>query len=69
MTEENHCYENAMAERMNGILKGEYGLGHTFRTKEAAARAVEQAVLIYNNQRPHLSLDYQRPSVVHRQAA
>jgi len=27
MTEENHCYENAQAERLNGIMKQEYGLG------------------------------------------
>lgn len=69
MTEENHCYENAKAERMNGILKGEYGLGHTFRTKKDAKKAADQAVWLYNNDRPHLSLDYEMPSVVHRQAA
>ena len=33
MTEELHCYENAMAERLNGILKGEYYLDSCFRTK------------------------------------
>lgn len=69
MTEENHCYENAKAERMNGILKDEYGLGHTFRSKKDARKAAEQAIWFYNNDRPHLSLDYQMPSVVHRQAA
>ena len=31
MTEENHCYENAMAERVNGILKDEYLLDRTFK--------------------------------------
>jgi putative transposase len=30
MTQENHCYENASAERLNGILKQEYGLGNCF---------------------------------------
>lgn len=69
MTEENHCYENAKAERMNGILKDEYGLGHTFRTKKDVKKAAEQAIWLYNNDRPHLSLDYQMPSAVHRQAA
>ena len=34
MTEEMHCYENALAERVNGILKQEYGLGSTFKTKQ-----------------------------------
>jgi putative transposase len=30
MTEENHCYENAIAERVNGILKDEFYLDQTF---------------------------------------
>lgn len=69
MTEENHCYENAQAERMNGILKGEYGLDHTFRSKEDAVAAVHQAIWLYNTDRPHLSLDYRMPIAVHREAA
>jgi len=32
MTEEDHCAQNAMAERMNGILQQEYFLNHEFRT-------------------------------------
>jgi hypothetical protein len=40
MTEENHCYENALAERVNGILKHEYYLKGKFITK-AAARMLE----------------------------
>jgi putative transposase len=69
MTEENHCYENAHAERIQGILKQEYGLGLTFRTKDQARRAVEQGVWLYNYRRPHLNLGYQVPAVVHQQAA
>ena len=65
MTETNHSAENAQAERVNGILKGEYGLGVPFRTKQQARRAVDQAVLVYNTRRPHTSLDYQTPAVVH----
>lgn len=65
MTEENHCYENAKAERVNGILKQEYGLGSTFRTKEHAIASVDQAVLLYNTRRPHLSLKYNTPEEVH----
>ena len=37
MTEENHCYENSQAERLNGILKQEYGLGYTFANKAEAS--------------------------------
>jgi putative transposase len=69
MTEENHCYENAQAERLNGILKQEYALGTCFRTKAEARRAVDQAVWLYNELRPHLSLNYRTPSAVHARAA
>jgi len=65
MTETNHSAENAQAERVNGILKNEYALGVPFRTKEQARCAVDQAVLIYNTRRPHTSLGYQIPAVVH----
>lgn len=66
MTEELHCYENAKAERVNGILKQEYALGRTFKTKVQAMRAIDEAVLLYNTRRPHLSLNYQFPEEVHK---
>ncbi|MCP4342207.1 MAG: IS3 family transposase [Desulfobulbaceae bacterium] len=65
MTEENHCYENSKAERLNGILKQEYGLGDGFQRKSDAIKAIKQAVLLYNNRRPHVALGYQIPAVVH----
>jgi putative transposase len=67
MTEEDHCGENALAERMNGILKQEYGLGGEFRTKAQGHQAVPQAVYLYNQRRPHTELGYQVPAAVHRQ--
>lgn len=69
MTEVNHCYENAQAERLNGILKQEYGLGGCFRTKAEARQAVDQAVWLYNELRPHQSLAYRTPHEVHSMAA
>lgn len=69
MTEIDHCYENAQAERLNGIVKQEYGLGGTFRTKEQARATIEQAVCLYNTRRPHVSLAYRTPEQVHGQAA
>ncbi len=69
MTEVMHCYENAMAERVNGILKQEYEMDSCFRTKEQARLAFDQAVWLYNHRRPHLSLGYRFPEAVHRQAA
>ena len=69
MTEALHCYENALAERVNGILKQEYELDGTFRTKQQARTAFQQAVALYNQRRPHLSLDYRTPDEVHSRAA
>ena len=69
MTETDHCAENALAERMNGILKGEYGLGGEFQTKAGARLAVEQAVHLYNTRRPHTALGYRTPQAVHSLAA
>ena len=69
MTEEFHCYENAMAERMNGILKQEYYIGSCFKNKNQAKTAVKQAVYLYNTRRPHKSLDYETPENMHRTAA
>jgi transposase InsO family protein len=69
MTEENHCYENAMAERVNGILKHEYGLKNTFRTKKQAISAIRQAIMLYNEFRPHYMLKMKTPSEVHKLAA
>ena len=69
MTEVLHCYENSHAERLNGILKQEYALGTTFRTREDARRAVDQAVTLYNHNRPHGSLDNRFPAEVYAIAA
>lgn len=69
MTEQNHCYENAQAERVIGILKQEYEMDATFRTKRQAAAGFRQAVELYNHRRPHLSLNYEVPAQVHNRAA
>jgi len=66
MTESNHCAENALAERMNGILKQEYGLGVEFATKAEARRAVRQGIWLYNHKRPHTALGYRVPQQVHQ---
>jgi len=69
MTEEDHCAENAMAERVNGILKQEYFLKHEFRNVAQARKAVEEAIYLYNTRRPHRSLGLKTPEHVHRMAA
>jgi transposase InsO family protein len=69
MTETNHCAENALAERVNGILKSEYGLGCEFKTRASARKAAAQAVHLYNTRRPHTALDYRTPEEAHGFAA
>jgi len=69
MTEENHCYENALAERVNGILKDEFYLDQTFTSMTHAKRATKNAIKLYNSKRLHLSLDYKTPNYVHQNAA
>jgi len=66
MTEVDHCAENALAERMNGILKQEYGLGVKFKSKAQARLAVGQGIELYNTRRPHTALGYRVPEQVHR---
>lgn len=69
MTEQNHCYENCYAERVNGILKDEFNLDGKFRTRAQARFAIAQAVCTYNGRRPHSSLNLQTPDQVHGTAA
>jgi putative transposase len=44
ITEENNCYENAMAERVNGILKDEFYLDQTFAKVAHAKRAAKNTI-------------------------
>lgn len=65
MSEAGNCYENAMAERVNGILKSEYGLEETFVDEGEARQCAREGIRAYNEQRPHWSLNLQIPAVVH----
>jgi len=65
MTEENHCYENAMAERVNGILKEEFLLDETFADEASVLKAVKEAIQSYNTRRPHWSLNLCTPQQIH----
>ena len=69
MTQDNHCYENALAERVNGILKDEFFLDQTFASVKEAKRATKNAIKLYNSERLHLSLNYKTPNYVHQNAA
>jgi len=65
MTEENHVYENAMAERINGILKQEFMLGEILTSFAIAKELVKESVKIYNEERPHMSINYLTPQAKH----
>jgi len=62
MTEENHVYENALAERVNGILKGEFLLGECLPSYKMACKMVKEVINIYNNERLHMSINYMTPA-------
>lgn len=66
MTEKGDPYENAIAERINGILKSEFRLDDEFTNFEEAKEAVDRAIDIYNNLRPHASCDYMTPDQAHQ---
>ena len=66
MTEKGSPYENAIAERVNGILKKEFSLNQEFRSREEALRVVERSIITYNQMRPHLSCDFLTPVEAHQ---
>lgn len=65
MGEAGNCYDNAMAERVNGILKEEYGLSDTFIDDRQGLKVIQHAIRAYNEDRPHWSLQLATPSIVH----
>ena len=62
MGETGNPYDNAIAERVNGILKTEFFLNDTFNDFQDAHRATPEAIEIYNNLRPHMSIGYMTPA-------
>jgi transposase InsO family protein len=65
MGEAGNCYDNAIAERVNGILKDEYLLDSEFVDKKHAVKAVKEAVYLYNYERPHWSLNLKKPADIY----
>lgn len=68
MTDGYDCYQNALAERVNGILKQEFLL-YKCKSFDDLKVLVEQSVAIYNRLRPHLSLGMKTPEEVHEKAS
>jgi len=65
MTEKNHSAENALAERVNGILKQEYWLDANFENRQMARQATAHGICMYNTRRPHTALKFATPDQVH----
>lgn len=65
MADKGNCYQNAMAERVNGILKNEFNLDVTFKSKQHAIETVRQSIYIYNQYRPHWALQLRTPQYCH----
>lgn len=64
MTEGGNCYQNALAERMNGILKQEF-LIHKCNTGKELKKLISESIKTYNNERPHLNLKMKTPNFIH----
>lgn len=62
MGEVGNCYENALAERVNGILKAEFNLDATFMNINHAIKAAKQSIQTYNELRPHMAIGLQKPN-------
>ena len=59
------CYQNAIAERVNGILKDEFLPEHPVVVNDMVT-IIKESINIYNEKRPHMSLNYQTPSYLHK---
>jgi len=64
MTDGYDCYQNALAERINGILKNEF-LFNKCNNLNELQKSIQQSIDIYNGERPHTSLGYKTPNYVH----
>jgi transposase InsO family protein len=67
MTESYDPYQNAVAERVNGILKHEFILGITIQDLGLMNKLLEESIYIYNNERPHWSCRMETPTKMHLQ--
>jgi putative transposase len=65
MTENGDPYENAVAERLNGVLKHIFNLDQVFCNRDYALQAVDKAIKVYNHKRPHQSISMLTPAVAH----
>ncbi len=65
MTQNSDPYENAIAERVNGILKQEFSIGDGFKNHLVALAEIKKSIFIYNHKRPHRSCKMLTPAIAH----
>jgi transposase InsO family protein len=65
MTQSGSPYDNALAERVNGIIKNEFYPKRVYQNHKEAAKAITRIIHTYNNKRPHASIDYLTPDQAH----
>lgn len=63
-----NCYENAVAERINGILKQEFNLNVNFENLKHVKKTLQQAVRVYNEKRPNWALNLKVPCEIYNAA-
>lgn len=66
MTTKYDPYENAVAERINGILKDEFDIGEGFINRSQASKWIKESIQLYNQHRPHLSCGFLTPCQAHK---
>ena len=65
MTQSGSPYDNALAERVNGIIKNEFYPKRVYQNHKDASKAISRIIQIYNSKRPHASIDYLTPEQAH----
>ncbi|WP_187696195.1 integrase core domain-containing protein [Xanthovirga aplysinae] len=67
MTESYDPFQNAIAERVNGILKQEFNIADGLCEHLESVKKIKESIMIYNQERPHLSSEYLTPNQMHNQ--
>jgi len=58
-------YENALAERVNGTIKNDFLPNRVYQNHKEASKAISTIIAVYNQKRPHASVDYLTPDEAH----
>ena len=67
MTQNSDPYENAVAERINGILKQEFNIDKYNKDLPIMKQIIKETIVIYNEKRPHYSNHMLTPNQMHQQ--